>query len=291
MSADATDEFPISSIPAANVSSVPLRSPLRYPGGKSWLIPHLRTWLSQLTERPKVFFEPFCGGATASLLAVAEDFADHASMVELDEAIATFWKCVLERPSELCNLIEAFDPEPEAIVELLDKSYRTDVNKAFRTLIRNRTSRAGIIANGAALLRKGENGRGLESRWYPQTLIRRIRDIEPNRHRLSIQCADGLAHLKKYVDQPGVVVFVDPPYTIGNKQPGRRLYRHNEIDHEALFELLSASDAEFLMTYDADPHVSELIRQHDFRAARVEVRTAHASVRSELVISRQPIFA
>ncbi len=33
--------FPVSSIPAAKVASVPQRSPLRYPGGKTWLIPHV----------------------------------------------------------------------------------------------------------------------------------------------------------------------------------------------------------------------------------------------------------
>ena len=291
MSADVTDEFPISSIPAANVSSVPLRSPLRYPGGKSWLIPHLRAWLSQLTERPKIFFEPFCGGATASLLAIAEDFADHAKMVELDGTIATFWKCVLEQPSELCERIESFQIDSETVEHLLGETYKTDVDTAFRTLIRNRTSRAGIIANGAALLRSGENGRGLESRWYPQTLIQRIRDIEANRHRLSIKCGDGLAQLKKYIDQPSAVVFADPPYTIGNKQPGRRLYSHNEFDHAALFETLSASNTNFLMTYDANPHVCEFVRQHGFSAVRVEVRTAHASIRSELVITRQSVFA
>ena len=29
-----------------NVASVPQRSPFRYPGGKTWLIPHIRRWLT-----------------------------------------------------------------------------------------------------------------------------------------------------------------------------------------------------------------------------------------------------
>ena len=41
-----------SPIPAANVSSVPQRSPLRYPGGKTWLVPHIRAWLSGLDSKP-----------------------------------------------------------------------------------------------------------------------------------------------------------------------------------------------------------------------------------------------
>jgi DNA adenine methylase len=30
-----------------NVASVPKRSPFRYPGGKTWLIPTVRNWLKQ----------------------------------------------------------------------------------------------------------------------------------------------------------------------------------------------------------------------------------------------------
>ena len=37
------DGIGVSSQPAVNVASVAQRSPLRYPGGKTWLIPHIRT--------------------------------------------------------------------------------------------------------------------------------------------------------------------------------------------------------------------------------------------------------
>ena len=40
--------IPESPIPAVNVAQVPQRSPLRYPGGKTWLIPHIRAWLGGL---------------------------------------------------------------------------------------------------------------------------------------------------------------------------------------------------------------------------------------------------
>jgi len=31
-----------------NVAAVPHRSPLRYPGGKTWLVPRIRLWLHSL---------------------------------------------------------------------------------------------------------------------------------------------------------------------------------------------------------------------------------------------------
>ena len=46
-----------------NVASVPQRSPFRYPGGKTWLVPCVRQWLQSLEKRPTVLVEPFAGGA------------------------------------------------------------------------------------------------------------------------------------------------------------------------------------------------------------------------------------
>jgi len=44
-----------------DVVSVPQRSPFRHPAGKTWLIPHTRTWLRSLRPRPTVLVEPFAG--------------------------------------------------------------------------------------------------------------------------------------------------------------------------------------------------------------------------------------
>jgi len=35
-----------------NVASVPQRSPFRYPGGKTWLVPLVRQWLIGLPKLP-----------------------------------------------------------------------------------------------------------------------------------------------------------------------------------------------------------------------------------------------
>lgn len=71
-----------------NVASVPLHSPFRYPGGKTWLVPRLRQWLSSLPEKPSEFVEPFTGGGIIGLTVAFEDLADHVTLVELDHQIA-----------------------------------------------------------------------------------------------------------------------------------------------------------------------------------------------------------
>ena len=68
-----------------NVASVPQRSPFRYPGGKTWLIPVIRKWLRACAYPVRELIEPFAGGGVVSLTAVFENLAETATMVELDE--------------------------------------------------------------------------------------------------------------------------------------------------------------------------------------------------------------
>ncbi|MDQ3584451.1 MAG: DNA adenine methylase [Acidobacteriota bacterium] len=59
-----------------NVAAVPQRSPFRYPGGKTWLVPRIRQWLKQ---RPAEFIEPFAGGGIVGLTVAAENLAAHVT--------------------------------------------------------------------------------------------------------------------------------------------------------------------------------------------------------------------
>ena len=82
--------FALSPIAAANVSSVPQRSPLRYPGGKTWLIPHVRAWLGGIRPAPSLLIEPFAGGGIVSLTAVMEGLVSRCLMAELDPGRGRF---------------------------------------------------------------------------------------------------------------------------------------------------------------------------------------------------------
>jgi DNA adenine methylase len=42
-------------------------SPLRYPGGKRWLVPYIAACLIENGLRPTLFVEPYAGGASVSL--------------------------------------------------------------------------------------------------------------------------------------------------------------------------------------------------------------------------------
>ena len=279
---------PESPIPAVNVASVPQRSPLRYPGGKTWLVPHIRAWLGGLDSPPPLLLEPFAGGGIVSLTAVMEGLARRCRMVELDPDVAAFWRAALEHGPELRRRVAAFEPSRGAIEALARSGPDGPIDRGFRTLVLNRARRGGILAPGASLARNGENGKGVASRWYPETLCRRLLEIERHADRIEFRESDGLDELESAGS--GTVAFVDPPYNAGGKRAGRRLYAHNEIDHRRLFELLHDGGLDFLLTYDAADEILALVRRHGFQAVAVQMKNTHHDRIQELVITRRPVF-
>jgi DNA adenine methylase len=153
-----------------NVASVPQRSPFRYAGGKTWLVPNVRQWLKSLPQRPALFIEPFAGGGIVSLTVTAENLADHIIMVELDDQVAAVWRAILEGDGYwLADSIVSFDLTMENAEAIIAKTPGSIREKAFQTILKNRIYRGGILASGVGMLKYGENGKGIKSRWYPQT--------------------------------------------------------------------------------------------------------------------------
>ena len=288
----AIGSVPVSPIPAVNVASVPQRSPLRYPGGKTWLVPHIRAWLRDIGP-VHLLVEPFAGGGTASLTAVMEGLAEGCLMVELDADVAAFWQAALYDNDELTARIRDFNLTRAGIEELGKHMPDTIVERGFRTLALNRTRRGGILAEGAALTRAGENGKGVASRWYPDTISQRLADIAEYAGRIDFREDDGMAVLESMLASGQLsraAVFADPPYTAGGKRAGRRLYKHNYIDHDRLFDILANSGADFLMTYDESPEVLRLIAKYCFQVVRVVMKNTHHAQISELVITNRRVF-
>lgn len=160
------------------------------------------------------------------------------------------------------------------------------MERAFATIVRNRANRGGILAHGAGLIKTGENGKGIASRWYPETLARRIQDIVAMRNRLSFLREDGITVMRWYLDKPNVVVFIDPPYTASRKRAGTRLYAHNDVDHEELFAITARLTGDFLMTYDDADEIRTLARQYNFDVLPIAMKNTHHARMTELLVGR-----
>ena len=271
-----------------NVAQVRQLSPFRYPGGKTWLVPEIRKWLTNSNRTASAFVEPFAGGAMAGLTVAAEGLAEHVVLCELDDDVAALWKTIFQgRAADIAWLFKSildFKVSLENVRAVLSGAPKTIRGRAFRTIVKNRMQRGGIMAAGAGLVKSGEAGRGLHSRWYPETLSKRIELLYTLKDRVTFEHADAFDIVRKFADDPDAVFFVDPPYTAGGKNAGNRLYTHNEIDHEALFALMQRVRGSVMLTYDDAPEVRELANRHGFRIAEVPMKNTHHEIIRELLI-------
>jgi DNA adenine methylase len=266
-----------------NVASVPHRSPFRYPGGKTWLVPRIRQWLKSLTPRPFELAEPFAGGAIVGLSALFEDLVQKLVLVEKDEDVASVWEVVINgQGRKLAQTIAEFDFNDETVRAVLAEEPTTAFERAFATILRNRVQRGGILAPGASFLKKGENGRGIASRWYPNTLRKRIEAILHIRQNISFIRGDGIELIRYSAHRADVAFFIDPPYTLA----GRRLYKHAELDHRELFRAASGARGDFLMTYDNASEIRKLAAEFGFQTELVPMKNTHHEIMNELLVGR-----
>ncbi len=285
------DESEGDPVPIVNVASVPKRSPFRYPGGKTWLVPRIREWLGTRTRKASLLLEPFAGGAIVGLTAAFEELVSHVCLVELDPDVAAVWTTIITDGNGpwLAERIANFEVSEQSVMWELSKEPQDTRERAWRTILRNRMQRGGILAPGAGLIRKGENGKGLTSRWYPNTLARRILDIHRIRNRMTFLHDDGLEAMRAHVHNRNAAVFIDPPYTAGTngKRAGSRLYAFNQLDHEELFRLAHTMLGDVLLTYDNSPEVAAMALRHGFNVEAIPMKNTHHAEMTELLIGRE----
>jgi DNA adenine methylase len=269
-----------------NVASVKQLSPFRYPGGKTWLVPTVLAWLKSQPKKPGEFIEVFAGGGIIGLTVALESLADHVTMIELDPDVAAVWHTILSNDWEwLAKQIIKFELNVSNAQKALEKQPNSIREHAFQTILRNRINHGGILAPGSGILKNGENGKGIASRWYPETLAKRIRLIGTFRERISFIEGDGIQYMRDTSDREDITYFIDPPYTAPGKRAGSRLYRFFALDHEDLFNITNLVRGNFMMTYDDAESVYDMAEKRGFHVTRIPMKGTHHNEVFELIIT------
>ena len=217
------------------------------------------------------------------MTAAFEQLAEMVILVERDALVASVWHTILEGQAEwLARRILEFELTIDAVRKVLDSHPTTQRELAFSVILRNRVQRGGIMAPGAGMIKTGENGRGLSSRWYPETLARRIQEIEQVRERITLIEGDGFEVLRRYADEENAAFFIDPPYLMA----ARRLYTHWQVDHEELFRLASTVQGDVLLTYDKAIEIESLATRFDLKTRAIAMKNTHHTEMRELLIGK-----
>lgn len=257
-----------------------IRSPFRYPGGKSWLAPVIEQWLRSDGRDVTTFVEAFAGGASVGLTIAASGLTKNVVLVESDPDVAAVWHCVFSSDADLlATRLVTFKMCSSSVAELLNSSPCTTVDRAFRTIVRNRVSHGGKMTATSGLMSKGD-GQGLLSRWYPVVLAARIRDASRLSSVVTFVEGDAFDELPKTANNTGAVCFIDPPYASKS-----RLYAHSQIDHQRLFELASRRAGRTVLCYDNTVENLVLAAKHELDVQMVSTRAGAHKKATELLIS------
>jgi len=235
-------------------------SPLRYPGGKTFLFSFFDQVIKKNGLQNITYIEPFAGGAGAALALLFLEKVDRIVINDLDKSIYSFWKAAILDSERFINKLNA---TPVTIREwkkqkLIYANFRAGYfERGFATFFLNRTNISGIL-NGGPIGGMGQKGKWkIDARFNKEGLTERIYQLSLYKNRISIFNKDGVELINEYLGKENTFIYLDPPYY----EKGATLYlnHYKKDDHEMLANRLNQNPESFwLLTYDDKKEIKSL---------------------------------
>lgn len=229
-------------------------SPLRYPGGKSKLVPFISLLIKKSGLTAPIYIEPFAGGAGVGLELLFKGEVEEIVINDYDKAIYSMWRAILTETQKFVTLIRTatFDDnewKKQKKIYLTQNS-KYSLELGFATFYLNRTNRSGILSAGPI---GGHNQTGnyrMDVRFNKDDLIKRVNKVASFKHKIHLYNQDVRSFVKyygaKYFDK--AFIYFDPPYY----QKGKQLYKNflNHKDHVEIKKLVVKLRCPWIVTYD-----------------------------------------
>ncbi len=230
-----------------------IKTPLRYPGGKSRAVKSIMPLIPHFDE----FREPFVGGGSI-FLALKQSFSDKKFWInDINQGLYCFWKCLKNNPEQLISYIQKIKDTNYAGKDLhkalLSQVPKSELEQAVRFFILNRITFSGTIESG------GFSQSAFEER-FTQSSIDKLLSVSTILNDTKITNLD----YEKVIEAPGqnVFIFLDPPYLGATKSRlyGRNGDLHKSFDHEKLAFLMEKVKHKWLITYDDNPIIKRMYK-------------------------------
>ena len=241
-----------------------IMSPLRYPGGKSSFINYVDEAVKLQPERPSVFVEPFCGGASIALAMIERDRVDTVAINDKDPMVSAFWKTVLGETCDgkrdfnwLIGQVQRFPITLDSFRKVRDASPLSYREAAFQCLFLNRTCFNGILFGAGPIGGWQQINRTLDVRFNREAIVKRLELIWSVRDRFAGTGETSYqSFCSRFRSRKKVFFYFDPPYWA--KADG--LYRHHfDIkEHTVLRDYLAKLKKPWLLSYDDAQQVRSL---------------------------------
>lgn len=244
------------------MGAVKLSSNLRYPGGKSKMLPLIMEHLDPLLINSKYYIEPFVGGGSV-MLHVAANYPNLQLFInDKNYGVASFWSIVTGTDDQKINqLITLIDQKPtvDLYAQLREDKSLDPVMCAYKMLFFNKCNFSGIETSGPIGGTKQESKYKIDCRYNPAKIKQGIKDInQVTRGRVVASNVDiNNCFVLWNSDYPA---YLDPPYV----WKGSELYVNymEQPEHEQMAKRL-ASRSNWLLSYDDCPEVRALYAEKE----------------------------
>ncbi len=232
-----------------------LKTPLRYPGGKSRACTKMDQFLPDL-NRYKEFREPFLGGGSVSLHIIKKYPHLEIWVNDLYEPLINFWtelqKDGLTLKNELTNLKIAHCNQDSArclfdvMKETVNDKTKTDLERAVAFYVVNKCSFSGLTESSSFSAQASDSNfsmRGIEKLPEYSKLIENWKFTNND-------------YTDLLTDSRDVFIYLDPPYEIGSNLYGKKGSLHKKFDHDKFAKECDNCTGHQLISYNS----SQLIR-------------------------------
>jgi len=234
-----------------------IKSPLRYPGGKSRAVKFLSKFIPDFKE----FREPFFGGGSLTFfmaqknLTTAKYYAN-----DLNYELYCFWQTLKLNPDgfieEILKIKNEYTDGKKLFKDLMSRrnDNLTDFERGVHFFILNRITFSGVVDSG------GYSEGAFKGRFTLSSL---------DRLKLAYEIIKNVTFTsedyKKLVDKPGddVFIFLDPPYHYATKSRlyGKKGELHTKFNHELFYNNLKNCRHKWLITYDNSDYIKDLFKE------------------------------
>ena len=224
-----------------------VKSPLRYPGGKSRAVKSILELIPPDLDR---LCSPFIGGGSVELALVGKGVKVYG--YDAFEPLVNFWQEVLKDAQGLADDVRSYYPLTCSKFNALQKRCLSLKNKRLMAAVfyvLNRTSFSGTTLSG---------GMSKNHPRFTDSAIKRLANFTAKT--LSVQYADFSVSIEAHKD---IFLYLDPPYANDEKLYGFQGELSSNFDHEKLAEKIKGRDG-WLLSYNNCDMVKDLYSGYKF---------------------------
>jgi len=273
-----------------------LKTPLRYPGGKSKAIKTLSQWYPQVISE---YREPFLGGGSIAIDVTKSNPDIPVWVNDLYVPLYNFWVQLRDRGQDLSEnvreqkekmLESGTQEEKDKFAKELFNKYSAEIDtyddfqKAVAFFIMNKCSYSGLTENSTFSQTAANSNFSLVG----ADKLAQFSDLIKNWKITNIDYSEVMNS-----DGPeNTFVFLDPPYGIKDFLYGKNREMHKSFDHEQFAQNVYKCPHKFMITYNVNDRLLELYKDYYLEYWKLRYSMVHRgdkntqdNVKTELLVT------